>query len=378
MSTLRSSSINGCSLGQIPLETMTVFAMPVGPPFGGMTTYTEMLRCSHLFSNGMAHLFDTTPPQHRSNMLRRSAHAVVQAIRLLRLIRKKRAKAVYFMTSDYLGFYEKGVLAVVCKMAGARTVLHPVGSFMNFYGRAGVGRAVIRCLLRTMSAVAVVQPRVRDYILEIAPQTPLWLIPNPVDCSKYGSTFTPRRAQHEVRVMYSGAIVPLKGILDLLEAVHIFKDELVNARFVIIGDGELFDECLHRIDTYGIGHLVEMKGYVEEAQKRELLTSSHLYCLPSHSEGTPISVLEAMASGLPVVATTVGGIPYAVRNGQEGWLVAPGDVHALGRALCYLVKSEAGRNQMGSVGFRRVRELFDIDQVSDLFASHLNQLQVGR
>jgi glycosyltransferase involved in cell wall biosynthesis len=81
-----------------------------------------------------------------------------------------------------------------------------------------------------------------------------------------------------------------------------------------------------------------------------------------------------MASGLPVVATTVGGIPSVVDQGVQGWLVAPGDHEGLGRALVSLAGSEAVRRAMGRSGFERVRRLFDIKIVADRMISHLNVL----
>ncbi len=356
------------------LGANVIFAMPVGPPFGGMTTYTAMLRKSSLFAGGRAILFDTTPPVGERNVITRLVHALRNSLRLLVAVRRERASVVHFMTSDYLGFYEKSAMALVCQWLGAQCVLHPVGSFVNFYARAGVGRPLIRFILRRVAAVAVVQDRVRDYIRALAPATPVWLIPNPVDCRAFSPSGAPRDASAPVRIVFCGAVVQGKGVLDLVEAVSACRSQLGNAKVIMLGDGDLYDECRRRVHAEGLDGLIELPGFVDEEHKKRVLSESDIFCLPSYSEGTPISVLEAMAAGLAVVATTVGGVPFVVRQGLEGWLVEPGDVDGLGRALVNLVVSRPVRLAMGERGRKRVNTRFDISVTADLLCSRINEM----
>jgi len=356
------------------LGANVIFAMPVGPPFGGMTTYTAMLRRSALFANGRAVLFDTTPPAGERNTMSRLIHACRNGIRLLRAVRRERASVVHFMTSDYLGFYEKSVMALLCQLRGAKSVLHPVGSFVNFYARAGIGRPLIRFILRRVAAVAVVQQGVQRYVRALAPETPVWLIPNPVDCRAFVREGAWRQSVDPVRIVFCGAVVRGKGVLDLIAAVSAVKSQLRNAKVIILGDGDLYTECQRRIHAEGLGGLVELPGFVDEEHKRRVLAASDIFCLPSYSEGTPISVLEAMAAGLAVVATAVGGVPFVVRNGREGWLVVPGDIDGLGRALVSLVASRPLRLAMGERGRERVNASFDIREIANLLCRQLNDL----
>jgi glycosyltransferase involved in cell wall biosynthesis len=87
---------------------------------------------------------------------------------------------------------------------------------------------------------------------------------------------------------------------------------------------------------------------------------AEVFCLPSWWEAMPLSVLEAMAAGLPVVASAVGGLPEMVSDGETGFLVAPGDAAGLGDALARLVADPALRARMGAAGRRRARERFDL------------------
>lgn len=350
----------------------TIFAMPIGPPFGGMTTYTEMLRESAVFRNGTAILFDTTPPPS-SRFFRRLLHAFGKLRELITTVRSERPAAVYFMTSDFLGFYEKSLLALCCRGLGAKTVLHPVGSFIDFYGAAR-SRWLIRLLLRQLNAVIVVQRRVQSYIACLAPGTPVWLIPNPVDCRRLPKKTNGVATDGLIRILFIGALVKEKGVLDLVEVVRRHQTELRGTMLTIVGDGPLFAECGRRIEAHRLETCIELKGFVDDDTKACCLSKSHIFCLPSHTEGTPISVLEAMGSGLPIVATNVGGIPSIVQHGVHGWLAEPGDIAALGRFVIHLVRNASVRALMGENAARRVREEFDIQTVAGLFISRINAL----
>lgn len=358
------------------LDARTVFAMPMGPPHGGMTVYAAMLRRSALFAGDRAVLFDTTPPPGDRRILQRVARAAGRFFALAALVRRSGAEVVYFMTSSYAGFYEKGLLALACRAAGARTVLHPVGGFAEFHRAARLGRPLIRFLLRRASMVFAVEPRVAALIGRIAPRTPVVLVPNPVDCALFGDT-PASPPEGPLRILFSGAIVETKGVFDLLDATALARRDLPPFRLVLIGDGPRLGECRVRAATLGLDDIVELRGWVSEGEKVALLRTSHVFCLPSHVEGTPLSVLEAMAAGLPVVATTVGGLPMVITSGHEGVLVPPRDPRALADALCAVLADPERRRRMGAAAFERVRERYDLPIVAGAFARQFNALGTG-
>jgi glycosyltransferase involved in cell wall biosynthesis len=133
------------------------------------------------------------------------------------------------------------------------------------------------------------------------------------------------------------------------------------------------------VEMQGIEGRVELLG--ARGDVRELLASSDIFVLSSRSEGHPVSLLEAMATGLPVVATDVGGVAESVVHGQTGLLVPAGEVTALAAALERLVDDEQLRRRLGTAGRVRACELFDLARFRsshvELYQRELDRVRVS-
>src|SRR5690606_6479369 len=125
------------------------------------------------------------------------------------------------------------------------------------------------------------------------------------------------------------------------------------------GDGEIA-EVAARAQQLGLANRIEIPGWIDETAKNTLLSRADVFVLPSHAEGLPMSLLEAMASELPVVCSSVGGIPVAVTDGVEGAIVPPGDVDALAEVLDRLLTSPVLRTELGQNAFKRAKAEFDV------------------
>jgi glycosyltransferase involved in cell wall biosynthesis len=171
------------------------------------------------------------------------------------------------------------------------------------------------------------------------------LIYNGIDVRSFGRA---ARNGGPPRILGVGRFRPPKDFGTFVEAVRLLSPGTFSA--AIAGDGpdrDLLPEGP-----------VELLG--ERDDVAELLASSDVFVLSSRAEGLPISILEAMAAGLPVVATRVGGIPELVVDGETGFLVPAGDAPARADALRRLVEDPALRERLGAAGRRRAEELFDL------------------
>ena len=102
---------------------------------------------------------------------------------------------------------------------------------------------------------------------------------------------------------------------------------------------------------------------------------ANIFVLPTYAEAMPMSVIEAMAAGLPVISTTVGGIPELIENGVDGLLYAPGDVNALAEKISFLLDNKNIRIEIGGKARVKANEQMDFGQYADKLRFHLNDLE---
>lgn len=163
-------------------------------------------------------------------------------------------------------------------------------------------------------------------------------------------------------LLFLGRLGERKGTYDLLEAIKRLSKRGTVPEVWLCGDGEL-ENCEAVVREAGLSESVKFLGWVRGADKDRLLKTASVYVLPSYREGLPMSVLEAMAAGLPVVSTRIGGIPEAIRDGVEGYLIDAGDVSALEDRLSRLISSPDHANSMGIAAHRRVKAEFSSEVI---------------
>jgi glycosyltransferase involved in cell wall biosynthesis len=168
----------------------------------------------------------------------------------------------------------------------------------------------------------------------------------------------PSRDTTPVTLLSVGRLRAPKDFLTLVRAMAALEPGLAGLR--IAGDGPERAALADEVARLGLESTVELLG--TRTDVAELLAGADVFVLSSDSEGLPMSVLEAMAAGLPVVASAVGGVPEAVRDGETGTLVPPGDSAALAHALRRLVSDPALRDRLGEAGRRRVEREFSLER----------------
>jgi colanic acid/amylovoran biosynthesis glycosyltransferase len=182
--------------------------------------------------------------------------------------------------------------------------------------------------------------------------------------------FSPRRppADGAWRCLQACRFIPKKGLATTVEAFARFARRFPLATLTLAGEGPLMGALRARAEALGLRDRIFFPGFVSQATLRDLYRESHLFLHPSEmgpngdQEGVPNSMLEAMASGLPVVATRHGGIPEAVEHGQSGRLVPEGDVEAMAEAMLALATDGPGYLTMNASAAQRVVAGFDLQK----------------
>jgi glycosyltransferase involved in cell wall biosynthesis len=207
-------------------------------------------------------------------------------------------------------------------------------------------------------------------------------IPNGLDPARFADAADQNNAstlRQELGLMVEDLVVtvvarlhPQKGHRDLISAIPAILERVPQAVFLLVGDGELREEIEGMIRKRGLERSVLTLGARHDVPK--LLAISDLFVLPSLWEGMPNAVMEAMAAGLPVVATRVDGTPEVVVEGQTGLLVPPGEAPELAAAVVDLLTDAPRREAMGVAGKTRILTEFSLDTSVERFLELYLQL----
>ncbi len=180
--------------------------------------------------------------------------------------------------------------------------------------------------------------------------------------------------ENEVVVGYVGRLSEEKGLRFLIEAISLLNEDNAPSRLLLIGDGCQRLQLERFAEEKSLKERVIFAGF--QRQVENWLPALDVFVLPSLTEGTPMALLEAMAQGLPVVASRVGGIPTIICSGQNGILTQPADPQAIAQAICELHGNKHLRISLGGEAKKTIHENFNVsDWARKIEAVYLNLLR---
>lgn len=279
---------------------------------------------------------------------RRAVRHFRQLWRLVRMLLRVRGSIVHLHTCSGFSFYRSALDAFAARMLGGKTILHVHGAMFDaFYEREPRWRKrVIRRMLTAADRVIALSDSWRQRLLMMAPAANIIVIENAVGATPDESRTVGMDACHFVLL---ARLDEWKGVDDLLDASARLHADGVEFRLTLAGpEGTAGDAptIRRKIAVRGLTGCVTYVGCVRDQRKAELLRSADVYVQPSHHEGMPMAMLEALMFGLPVVATRVGAIGEVIEDGRQGVLVSPHDPAALAGAMRRLVENAGERREM--------------------------------
>jgi glycosyltransferase involved in cell wall biosynthesis len=169
-------------------------------------------------------------------------------------------------------------------------------------------------------------------------------------------------------IMAVGRLIPKKGFSDLIRACALLAQRGKPFRCEILGEGPVENNLRKQIEQLGLQHCVILAGAKPQSQVRRGLLAANVFALPSvidpegGMDNLPTVIMEAMATGLPVVSTNIGGIPEMVVENETGFLVQPGDGVAMAEAINKIIGDASAAERLGQSGYARAQRLFSIDK----------------
>lgn len=286
-----------------------------------------------------------------------AAYFALGYVRVLFALLTRKICLAHVHAAEGGSFFRKAILVRTFRKFGVKTVMHHhAAEFEKFYaGLSPKKREFVNRTFELADVNIVLGGRLVPTITGRAPKARVEVLYNAV--RTYDQNPCSRQARN---VLFLGRLGQRKGTYDLLEAMKQIDGSLdPQVQFYLCGDGEV-EQVRARVEQLGLSHRVDHIGWIDGEQKAELLQRTAVNVLPSYNEGLPMSILETMAYGIPCVSTRIASIPEVVRPGENGFLIQPGQVEALGEAIKQLLQDDSLRQQYSQNAYRLITEQFSL------------------
>ncbi len=361
-------------------DQAVLFISPLPPPDGGVQSWTASILKNGLPGDYVPDVVDTRLRGERRNwaLKRLSLSEVHRTVSILTDLLVKlvtgRPRIVHLNCClSPVGIYRDLVCAVIARLFGKPLVTHYHADFAAF--PAGSHHGLSRKCLRWLANISQLNIALNNESCAglnalLSPgKAPALVLPNFIDECCRGYKAEPGARKPRCRVIYVGRISVAKGCREIMEVAA----RLPDADFILIGIVLADMEAAVRSKPAN----VQLLGAMPRAGVLAELSRSDIFFFPSHTEGFPVAVLEAMTVGLPVVATRVGAIPQMIEEGRGGLLAECQAVDDLYQAVAALADDAQRRGQMGTFNRDFSRRLYDYAAVTGQLAGHYNRLLAG-
>ncbi|MBO1579765.1 glycosyltransferase family 4 protein [Bacillus sp. XF8] len=337
----------------------------IGPsPFnrGGISSVIQSLLELDSISN-RAFLVSSYTEGNKFQKVLAFLRGIVQCLFIL--IFNRQVKIMHIHTASRGSFFRKRIFVKMGKWFGKKIILHMHGAeFMIFYQESNENtRNKIQKTLETVDVIITLSQKWKSDIDTITNNSNVMVIYNAINSSKFNLS-----ELNELNILFMGRVGTRKGIYDLVDIMPEISKEYPNVKLHIAGDGDLVT-LNKKIEEFNLNKNTQIHGWIDYNQKMKLLEESSIFILPSYNEGLPVSILEAMAAGLPVISTNIGGIPEQIINGLNGFIIKPGDKKCLLTHIKYLLQDNNIRQEFGKEARHKVEESFSLNVIGKEISS---------
>lgn len=291
---------------------------------------------------------DYIPTYIESNKLSQIIYYIKSITKIINHMLFKEVDIIHIHMSHTGSFYRKYIILKIGKLFRKKVIIHLHGSeFKKFFDKTNnLSKKLIKNMLCTTDKILVLGENWNNIIKSIDQNAKTQILLNTVCIPKSIAI----QEKEKVNILFLGALVVRKGIFELVEVVKNLKENNIlneyNVKFILGGTGKEENIIKEKINNYKLNNYIELAGWIDGRKKEELLKTCHCFVLPSHNEGLPVAILEAISYGLPVISTKVGSIDEAVINDYNGFLIEAENVKALENALTKIIKSHKLRSML--------------------------------
>ncbi len=264
----------------------------------------------------------------------------------------KKNDIIHIHLSNNMGFYRYIPFIFIGKVFSKKIVLHMHAASFEFY--FNTNRFVKGLIRKTFNKGDVIIALSESWaeVFGSITNNKIIIINNSVP--------TPKENFYNInakKITFMGFIGPRKGLFDLLKSFSQVSSR-IESKLIICGSGEI-DKMNIIIKEYNIHNNIEFHGWITPKERDLLLRGTAVFVLPSYNEGLPMVILEAMAYGIPIISTTVGGIPELVKK-DNGFLISPGNINLLSKSIIMLLNDNEMRKEMSEKNYYKIRDNYSM------------------
>ena len=350
--------------------------------FGGNVTACRALMQSSFPERIVLDLIDSTqisnPPP---SFIVRLAYAAKRFFKFAARLERNKPDAVLLFTSAGASLVEKGMMSWYSRVRGRPALLFPRGgAIINSCSTSRLVRLLVKTAFRGASKILCQGSAWQEFAVGAcgfdksdAPIVRNWTASD--EFLSIGRQRILDARKGALRLLFVGWVERGKGVLELIEACHILVHKM-NKEIVVnlVGGGHAVPEVQHLVKRYGLDDRVRICGWADGAQLRKYYSESDVLVLPSHAEGLPNAMIEAMAAGLAVVVTPVGNIPDVINDAENGLIVPSGDPQALGAAIARLADEPELLSKVAASGYASARDRFSVEPAVERLVDVINDV----
>ncbi|EOG6176939.1 glycosyltransferase family 1 protein [Clostridium perfringens] len=280
---------------------------------------------------------------------------VISYIKTLYILLFKNIDIVHVHVASRTSFKRKSFYINLVKKFNKKIVIHMHGGqFDKFYWDESNDkqRRKITKVLDKADIIIALGEKWRERIVKYC-STEVITIPNSLNSQK-SNLYN----ENSNNILFLGRLEEAKGIYDLIDTVDRLN-KLENVKFILAGDGDK-DRLESLLIKRNLQDKIIMTGWLDKNEVEDRLKDTMIFLLPSYDEGMPMSILEAMSFGIPIISTKVGSIPEVISD-NNGILIEPGNIDELANAIRYLVENKDKRIKMSTNNYKKIKENFDIE-----------------
>ena len=322
---------------------------------GGILTSCLILKDSHIKDEFEILLLDSTSKSNPPPPLPvRLFWSALRFYKFLRIMYTDRPEVILLFTADGMSFLEKSLMGLVAEYSGSRSFIFlRANRLVEQIKSNRLFRILGQSLITKNSHLLCQGESVKDfghrylgYRFENTFVVPNWT--GGVEATSAASQVIDDESA--VKFIFVGWIAREKGVFALIDAFEKLHQAHPSAQLSFVGDGDDFDVLKTVVNRYNLESAVKLYGWIDSLKVKELLSTHHIFVLPSESEGMPNAVIEAMSVGLPVIATPVGVMPDYFTHDETVLFVEPNNVQQLQAALLKLYLDPERRAQIAEAG----------------------------